>query len=339
MSGLIFLRHREFRRGHRSVLNACSSSFFENLEIVNIFFHLVLFYVSILYEVSLWIINHLTSIQHPRAQTMMRQQPFNNLGFLLLTVALVLLSVTTTSALSTTSNNQGGAKVLIIGGTRFSGASLWKELYDRGCDVTVYNRGKTAPKPVMGHESQSDFEERLTAAAFLKGDRTDQQALKKLIDPDAYEYVYDMNAREVSDMEPLASLFVGSKSLKQYVLMSSAGVYLKSEEMPHLERDAVDPSSRRGQVDWKTPAIPRYRSVVFLSTHLHLWTRQLQSRGTVLFRTRRPKSRRVYSRTRPAFDGTRAREGFGRGHGQCHRSDQQDDRQSVQCAKHTGHYV
>jgi nucleoside-diphosphate-sugar epimerase len=47
------------------------------------------------------------------------------------------------------------------------------------------------------------------------------------------------------------SLFVGSKSLKQYVFMSSAGaymkaagVYMKAEEIPFLERDAVDSSSR-----------------------------------------------------------------------------------------------
>jgi nucleoside-diphosphate-sugar epimerase len=182
---------------------------------------------------------------------MMHPQPFNTILHLLWTAAFLLSSVTTTSALSSTSSNHNPAKVLIIGGTRFSGASLWKELHHRGCDVTVYNRGKTTPKPVTGgHESQADFEIRLTSAAFLKGDRTDPVALKKLIDPDAYEYVYDMNAREVSDVEPLASLFVGSKSLKQYVLMSSAGVYLKSEEMPHLERDAVDPSSRhKGKLD------------------------------------------------------------------------------------------
>jgi nucleoside-diphosphate-sugar epimerase len=180
---------------------------------------------------------------------MIHPHAFNTILYLLWTVALLSYS-SATSALSLSTNPGAAAKVLIIGGTRFSGASLWKELHNRGCYVTVYNRGKTAPKPVTGHESQADFEERLTAATFLKGDRTDPVALQKLIDPNAYEYVYDMNAREVSDVEPLASLFVGSKTLKQYVLMSSAGVYLKSEEMPHLERDAVDPSSRhKGKLD------------------------------------------------------------------------------------------
>ena len=133
--------------------------------------------------------------------------------------------------------------VLVIGGTRFSGAYLWKELYDRGHSVTVYNRGKTDPKPVI-RESDEAFQARIAAATALKGDRKDPEQLKELIDPSKFDYVFDMNAREESDTKPLAELFVGQASFKQYVFMSSAGVYLKSDEMPHLERDPVDPTSR-----------------------------------------------------------------------------------------------
>mmetsp|Transcript_17583 Transcript_17583/g.47938 ORF Transcript_17583/g.47938 Transcript_17583/m.47938 type:complete len:110 (-) Transcript_17583:496-825(-) len=58
-----------------------------------------------------------------------------------------------------------------------------------------------------------------------------------------------MNAREELDTLSRAKLFGGS-NLKQYVFMSSAGVYLKSEEMPHLEQDPVDPNSRhKGKLD------------------------------------------------------------------------------------------
>lgn len=139
--------------------------------------------------------------------------------------------------------------VLIIGGSRFSGAYLWKELNDRGHDVTVYNRGKTAPKPVA-RESEEAFQARISTTTALKGDRKDPSALKELIDPTKYDYVFDMNAREVSDTQPLAELFVGQPNFKQYVFMSSAGVYLKSDEMPHLERDPVDPKSRhKGKLD------------------------------------------------------------------------------------------
>lgn len=146
-------------------------------------------------------------------------------------------------------NSAAAFNVLVIGGTRFSGAYLWKELYDRGHSVTVYNRGKTSPKPVA-RESEEAFQARIAAATSLKGDRKDVEQLKSLIDPSKYDYVFDMNAREVSDTKPLAELFTGQSSFKQYVFMSSAGVYLKSEEMPHLERDPVDPKSRhKGKLD------------------------------------------------------------------------------------------
>jgi len=153
------------------------------------------------------------------------------------------------TALLTVQYNVAAFNVLIIGGTRFSGAYLWKSLHDNGNDVTVFNRGKTDPRPVA-RESDEAFQTRLTAATSLKGDRKDPESLKNLIDPSKYDYVFDMNAREVTDTRPLAELFVGQPNFKQYVFMSSAGVYLKSDEMPHLEIDAVDPNSRhKGKLD------------------------------------------------------------------------------------------
>lgn len=138
--------------------------------------------------------------------------------------------------------------VLLIGGTRFSGAYLWSELHKRGHSVSLYNRGKTPPKK-LPRESEEEFQARIAAAKFLKGDRKDPAQLKELVDPAAYDYVYDMNGREASDTEPLVELFKG-KDLKQFVYMSSAGVYLKTDEMPHLEKDAVDPTSRhKGKLD------------------------------------------------------------------------------------------
>jgi NAD dependent epimerase/dehydratase family len=109
---------------------------------------------------------------------------------------------------------QNQARVLIIGGTRFSGASLWKELYDRGHDVTVYNRGKTSPKPLgkcgLHFENESSFNDRMKDATFIQGDRQDPDQLRSKIDPNRYDYVYDMNARTLEDTKPLAELFVGA---------------------------------------------------------------------------------------------------------------------------------
>lgn len=53
--------------------------------------------------------------------------------------------------------------------------------------------------------------------------------------------VYDMNGREASDVEPVLNA-VGD--VEQYIFCSSAGVYLKSDQMPHREEDATDQKSR-----------------------------------------------------------------------------------------------
>jgi hypothetical protein len=54
--------------------------------------------------------------------------------------------------------------------------------------------------------------------------------------------VYDLNGREASEAE----LVLGAlgNSFEQYIFCSSAGVYLKSSQMPHYEHDAGDPKSR-----------------------------------------------------------------------------------------------
>ncbi|CAK0791493.1 unnamed protein product, partial [Prorocentrum cordatum] len=62
----------------------------------------------------------------------------------------------------------------------------------RGHSVTLYNRGKTAPKK-LPKESEAEFAKRVAETKFLKGDRKDPAQLKSLIDPAAYDYVYDMN--------------------------------------------------------------------------------------------------------------------------------------------------
>ena len=135
-------------------------------------------------------------------------------------------------------------KVLIIGGTRFSGNYLWKELVDRGHSVTLYNRGKTDPVAVPG-ESEADFERRVSQTDFIVGDRKDAQQLRTLLGSRSFDVCYDMNGREAADTEPLVeALKMGSPNLKHFVYMSSAGVYKKSEKMPHVEGDEVDFQSR-----------------------------------------------------------------------------------------------
>ncbi|KAJ1399915.1 38 kDa ribosome-associated protein precursor [Ochromonadaceae sp. CCMP2298] len=130
--------------------------------------------------------------------------------------------------------------VLIVGGTRFSGLYLWKELHDRGHSVTLFNRGKTALQR-LPKESHEGFEKRCAETQYLKGDRQNAADLATLGDK-SFDVVYDMNGREAADTAPLADLFNGK--VEHFVYMSSAGVYKKSPLMPHHEADAVDEKSR-----------------------------------------------------------------------------------------------
>lgn len=53
--------------------------------------------------------------------------------------------------------------------------------------------------------------------------------------------VYDLNGREADEAEIILSAL---PNLEQYIFCSSAGVYKKSDEMPHREIDEGDPKSR-----------------------------------------------------------------------------------------------
>jgi UDP-glucose 4-epimerase len=57
-----------------------------------------------------------------------------------------------------------------------------------------------------------------------------------------FDAVFDNNGRELGDTQPLAEIF--KDRVQHFVYMSSAGVYLKSDQLPHIEGDPVDPKSR-----------------------------------------------------------------------------------------------
>ncbi|CAN0065354.1 unnamed protein product [Scytosiphon promiscuus] len=140
---------------------------------------------------------------------------------------------------------EGKQRVLVIGGTRFSGLFLTKELHSRGHEVVLYNRGKTANKQ-LPYESDEQYAKRVEDVKTIVGDRKDPEASQAIcqsaLGGEKFDAVFDMNAREVSDTKAVADVFKGK--VDHYVFMSSAGVYLKSELMPHREGDATDPKSR-----------------------------------------------------------------------------------------------
>ena len=119
-------------------------------------------------------------------------------------------------------------RILIMGGTRFIGVYLTKALVEQGHEVVLFNRGKKNA-PIEGIQQ-------------IHGDRQDIGQLKEKLGEEQFDVIYDNNGRELSDTKPLVELF--RDRVKQFVYVSSAGVYLKSDQMPHVEGDAVDPNSR-----------------------------------------------------------------------------------------------
>ncbi len=119
-------------------------------------------------------------------------------------------------------------KVLVIGGTRFVGVYLTEQLVSEGHEVVLLNRGNH-PAPVAGLET-------------VVCDRTNPDALKSALSNRSFDAIFDNNGRELAHTEPLIDLFKGK--LQHFIYVSSAGVYAKSDQMPHQEGDPVDPNSR-----------------------------------------------------------------------------------------------
>lgn len=119
-------------------------------------------------------------------------------------------------------------RILIMGGTRFIGVYLTKILVEQGHEVVLFNRGNK-PAPVEGVKQ-------------IHGDRKDATQLKEKLSGQAFDAIFDNNGRELSDTQPLVEIF--KDKVQHFVYMSSAGVYLQSDQMPHLEGDPVDPKSR-----------------------------------------------------------------------------------------------
>ena len=119
-------------------------------------------------------------------------------------------------------------RILVIGGTRFIGVYLTRQLVEAGHEVVLLNRGNH-PSPVAELET-------------IVCDRTDPDALKSALSNRTFDAIYDNNGRELAHTQPLVDLF--KDKIQHYIYVSSAGVYAKSDQMPHVEGDPVDPNSR-----------------------------------------------------------------------------------------------
>ncbi|CAN8062563.1 unnamed protein product, partial [Agarophyton chilense] len=142
-------------------------------------------------------------------------------------------------------------RVLVVGGTRFSGLYLVHELAARGAHVVLLNRGSRRvgdPALRVPAETDAHFAQRNSRTTPLLADRTDPVALAAALDGHHFDVVFDNNGRSLSDSAPLID--IAARMRAHFVYMSSAGVYLKSDLMPHIEGDPTDPNSRhKGKLD------------------------------------------------------------------------------------------
>ncbi|KAJ0610882.1 putative NAD(P)-binding domain superfamily [Helianthus annuus] len=132
-------------------------------------------------------------------------------------------------------------KILVMGGTRFIGIFLSRKLVEEGHQVTLFTRGKapvTQPLPGEADDAYNAFKSKIL---HLKGDRKDYDFVRTSVAAGGFDVVYDINGREAEEVEPILDAL---PNLEQYIYCSSAGVYLKSDLLPHREIDAVDPKSR-----------------------------------------------------------------------------------------------
>ena len=119
-------------------------------------------------------------------------------------------------------------RILIMGGTRFIGVYLTKALVAQGHEVVLFNRGNNTV-PVEGVRE-------------IHGDRKNASQLKEKLKQESFDAIFDNNGRELGDTQPLVEIF--KDQVQHFVYVSSAGVYLKSAQMPHREGDKIDPNSR-----------------------------------------------------------------------------------------------
>ncbi|MEC4805900.1 MAG: NAD-dependent epimerase/dehydratase family protein [Jaaginema sp. PMC 1079.18] len=125
-------------------------------------------------------------------------------------------------------------RVLVMGGTRFIGVYLTRMLVEQGHEVVLFNRGnKAAPA--------DNIEQ-------IHGDRKSPEDLKTKLAGQDFDAIFDNNGRELSHTQPLAQMY--KDRVEHFVYVSSAGVYLPTDQMPHREEDATDPKSRhKGKAD------------------------------------------------------------------------------------------
>ncbi|GJQ13704.1 hypothetical protein GpartN1_g5495.t1 [Galdieria partita] len=152
-------------------------------------------------------------------------------------------------------------KVLLLGGTRFSGLYLARELALSGHQVVLFNRGNVPLDHIkIRGETEKEFQTRLSNTRWIKGDRTQSHDIMHVINSEKWDAIFDNNGRELSDSKPWIDGL--RHSIQHYIYMSSAGVYKESGLLPHGEQDEIDPNSRH-KGKWETEEYLKQSEIPF----------------------------------------------------------------------------
>lgn len=116
-------------------------------------------------------------------------------------------------------------KVLVVGGSRFNGYHLVRELVFAGHEVAVLNRGVTPVTFPAG-------------VRRIQADRKDHARLKEALGNEDFDCVQDISAYTPDDVQSIVDLLDGRTG--HYIFASSAVVYAASRIMPLTEDSPVE---------------------------------------------------------------------------------------------------
>lgn len=123
-------------------------------------------------------------------------------------------------------------RVLVMGGTRFNGLALVRELARHGHDVTILNRGQSEAIIPRG-------------VRRLVADRTDHARLRAVLRDEQFDCVQDISAYTLDDIEPMLELFRGR--VRHYIFASSTVIYAPSDLLPIRVTHPVDLSPQQSE--------------------------------------------------------------------------------------------
>ncbi len=113
-------------------------------------------------------------------------------------------------------------KILIFGGTRFSGLYLVRRLLSIGHEVSLVHRNRA--RTTMDNSVLSSVQEHFIV------DRKDHKALEDKLTQKEYDVVFDLCGYEPEDVEASARLF--NYGIRRYVYCSSVAVYRSAKKFP-----------------------------------------------------------------------------------------------------------